>query len=157
MRTLERTAHADAADGGVAVLGYRAPVQRHRLGKEILRTVADASTSCIASPIQCYLETLIDELADDRSGAVADYIPELAAADPDRFGICLATIDGACTRRATRAQPFTIQSMSKPFTYGARARRPRPGRVGAARRRAVRRRVQLDQPRAGHGTPAATR
>ncbi|WP_027505196.1 glutaminase A [Rhodococcus sp. UNC23MFCrub1.1] len=53
----------------------------------------------------------------DTSGGVADYIPELAAANPDRFGICLTTADGHVYQVGDTDVPFTIQSVSKPFTY----------------------------------------
>ncbi len=49
---------------------------------------------------------------------MADYIPELGKADPDWFGICLATIDGHVYEVGDSRQPFTIQSISKPFVYG---------------------------------------
>jgi glutaminase len=51
-------------------------------------------------------------------GAVATYIPELAKADPDWFGICVATTDGTVYEVGDTRQPFTIQSISKPFVYG---------------------------------------
>lgn len=70
-----------------------------------------------SSPIQAYLHGLLADLAPDASGAVADYIPALAAADPDRFGIALCTADGAVYTAGDHAARFTIQSMSKPFTY----------------------------------------
>lgn len=70
------------------------------------------------SPILVQLQRLHERLAADRSGAVADYIPELAAADPEPFGICLATVDGAVYAVGDSDLPFTIQSMSKPFVYG---------------------------------------
>ena len=54
----------------------------------------------------------------DRRGEVATYIPELAGVDPDLFGICLATVDGAVYEAGDTRHPFTIQSMSKPLTYG---------------------------------------
>ncbi|MGW5573660.1 glutaminase A [Nocardia thailandica] len=54
---------------------------------------------------------------DDTSGAPADYIPELAAVDPDRFGVCLATADGQVYGVGDVDTGFTIQSISKPFTY----------------------------------------
>lgn len=53
----------------------------------------------------------------DSSGAPADYIPELAAVDPDAFGLCLATADGLVYRVGSTDTGFTIQSISKPFTY----------------------------------------
>ncbi|MEM7339037.1 MAG: glutaminase A [Actinomycetota bacterium] len=58
------------------------------------------------------------ELADDRRGAPADYIPELSHVDPDLFGIALTTPDGHCHRVGDAEAPFTIQSVSKAFVYG---------------------------------------
>jgi glutaminase len=73
----------------------------------------------IRSPVAEYLETVHDEYRSIRAGAVADYIPELAKADPDWFGIVLATVDGEIYEVGDTAQDFTIQSVSKPFAYGA--------------------------------------
>ena len=70
------------------------------------------------SPIQRYLEALHRRHAELRSGEVASYIPELAKADPDLFGICLATTDGHVYELGDAREPFTIQSISKPFAYG---------------------------------------
>ncbi|MEU1429827.1 glutaminase A [Nocardia sp. NPDC005746] len=53
----------------------------------------------------------------DTSGTLADYIPELAAVQPDSFGICLATADGRIYGSGDLDAAFTIQSISKPFTY----------------------------------------
>lgn len=53
----------------------------------------------------------------DDSGELADYIPELAAVQPDSFGLCLATADGRVYGAGQVATRFTIQSISKPFTY----------------------------------------
>ena len=50
-------------------------------------------------------------------GSVADYIPELARAEPDRFGISLATADGSIYCVGDAEQPFTIQSVSKAFAF----------------------------------------
>lgn len=69
------------------------------------------------SPIQRYLEQLHAELAGLRGGAVASYIPELTRANPDWFGICLVTVDGEAYAVGDCGQPFTIQSISKPFVY----------------------------------------
>ncbi|REE71620.1 L-glutaminase [Rhodococcus wratislaviensis] len=54
---------------------------------------------------------------ENRSGELADYIPELAAVAPDSFGICIATVDGYVYEVGDTRLPFTIQSISKPFTY----------------------------------------
>jgi glutaminase len=70
------------------------------------------------SPIQAYLDRLLAELRSDRSGNLATYIPELATVDPESFGISLATVDGKIYSAGQAGLPFTIQSMSKPFSYG---------------------------------------
>ena len=69
------------------------------------------------SPIPDYLRGVMAACADDRSGAVADYIPELARTDPEQFGLCVATVDGQVYDAGTSHTPFTIQSISKPFLY----------------------------------------
>jgi len=51
-------------------------------------------------------------------GDLADYIPELAKADPDWFGICIITADGHIYEVGDSDQEFTIQSVSKAFSYG---------------------------------------
>lgn len=53
------------------------------------------------------------------SGRVADYIPELAKADPNAFGIAFATTAGDVYDAGDSQRPFTMQSISKPFVYGA--------------------------------------
>ncbi len=72
----------------------------------------------IPGPIQSYLEHLVDALANHTGGALADYIPELACADPDAFGVAIATINGHVYQSGDSQLPFTIQSISKPLTYG---------------------------------------
>ena len=53
----------------------------------------------------------------NRGGALADYIPELAAVDPERFGIAIATETGELYAAGDSESPFTIQSVSKAFVY----------------------------------------
>lgn len=55
---------------------------------------------------------------DNRDGTLADYIPELTTVLPDSFGICIATSDGYVYEVGATDVEFTIQSISKPFTYG---------------------------------------
>lgn len=49
-------------------------------------------------------------------GKVADYIPELAGESPERFGMCLVTLDGEAHVMGEADHPFSIQSISKVFT-----------------------------------------
>lgn len=69
------------------------------------------------SPVPNYLRNVLEHSAGVTDGAVADYIPELAAADPDRAAIALATADGTVYAEGDVDVAFSIQSMSKPFTY----------------------------------------
>ena len=53
-----------------------------------------------------------------KQGVVASYIPELAKANPDWFGMSAVTVDGQQCHLGHASQLFTIQSISKPFVYG---------------------------------------
>lgn len=53
-----------------------------------------------------------------RDGHVADYIPELAKACPDDFGIVIATASGQVYAVGDTDKPFTMQSVANPFLYG---------------------------------------
>ena len=58
-----------------------------------------------------------DRYRDTDEGTVADYIPALAEADPDWFGICVADTSGGLHEVGDAAVPFSIQSISKAFVY----------------------------------------
>lgn len=68
------------------------------------------------SPVQQYLQDIADRCG-GTAGEVASYIPELAAADPDRFALALATVDGHVYTVGDAGVRYSIQSISKPFTY----------------------------------------
>ena len=51
------------------------------------------------------------------SGEVASYIPTLALADPDDFGLALVSMDGHRYQAGSAGVRFSIQSVSKPFVY----------------------------------------
>jgi len=74
--------------------------------------------STCSSPILDYLNRLHEEYSSLCEGEVATYIPELAKANPNWFGICLVTTNGSVYETGDSQQPFTIQSISKPFVYG---------------------------------------
>jgi len=73
----------------------------------------------IESPTQSYLQELLTIFKDDHEGSLATYIPELAKASGEWFGIALVTVDGHVYQVGDSRQPFTIQSISKPFTYAS--------------------------------------
>jgi glutaminase len=78
---------------------------------------SDGSGAAIRPPLSRFLDLCHGEIAGDNSGAVASYIPELAKADPDHFGISVATTDGYVYEVGDSAVPFTIQSISKAFVF----------------------------------------
>ena len=67
------------------------------------------------------LQALLDDITRESApfaaqGQVADYIPALAAVDPSRFGIALATVDGQLLGSGHWRESFSIQSVSKAFS-----------------------------------------
>lgn len=80
--------------------------------------MTDLSSVPTRSPIDFYLKELHTKHQLFREGKVADYIPELAKANPEWFGICIATRDGHVYEVGDTRQHFTIQSISKAITYG---------------------------------------
>lgn len=69
------------------------------------------------SPLADEMSLVFTAAADRRDGAVADYIPELAGADPGRTGLCVTSIEGHQYAYGDADEPFTIQSISKVFSY----------------------------------------
>jgi glutaminase len=68
--------------------------------------------------VQTIVNNLYAEYTTLHEGEVATYIPELAKADPDKFGVSVVTAEGRVFEAGDCEQPFTIQSVSKPFTFG---------------------------------------
>jgi glutaminase len=71
-----------------------------------------------SSPVLDYLGSIHRELSPITDGKVATYIPELAKADPNWFGITLVSLNGNVYEVGDAGRCFTIQSISKPFVYG---------------------------------------
>ncbi|MEQ1769989.1 MAG: glutaminase A [Devosia sp.] len=69
-------------------------------------------------PVAQYLQALHDRHKTNRTGKLADYIPELTRTDPDLFGLAFATMDGYVYEAGDTAALFTIQSISKAIIYG---------------------------------------
>ena len=77
-----------------------------------------SSITAVTSPFRNYLTELYERFQAISEGAVADYIPELALAKPEWFGICVVTQDGQVFEVGECDQLFTIQSISKAFVFG---------------------------------------
>ncbi len=72
----------------------------------------------VPSDLCATLEHIYEQYRSLTDGKVADYIPELARANPEWFGIAVVTTDGEVFEYGDTEQSFTIQSISKPFAYG---------------------------------------
>lgn len=70
------------------------------------------------TPIHSLLTKLHATYRGVTDGHLADYIPDLAKADPDHFGIAIVTADGGSYAVGDCDTPFTIQSISKAFVFG---------------------------------------
>lgn len=85
--------------------------------KHDLKSLASSMTA-VASPFRNYLTDLYEKYQNLNDGFVADYIPELAMADPNWFGLCVATVDGQVFEVGNCHQLFTTQSIAKALVYG---------------------------------------
>jgi glutaminase len=63
------------------------------------------------------LQQVVERFRSLSDGALAQYIPELALADPDLFGIAACGMHGRQFAAGDDEVEFSIQSVSKPFVY----------------------------------------
>jgi glutaminase len=94
----------------------------HQVGEALRCDLqGDAPDPALSDPAMAEIESLLAWLhghyKTNRSGAVADYIPELTRTPADQFGIAVAMQDGRIVGTGDCAAPFTIQSISKVFTF----------------------------------------
>lgn len=72
-------------------------------------------------PSEAVIEVLLDEVFDRYravdEGAVADYIPMLATADPSLFGVSIVGVRGRTFSIGDASHRFSLQSVSKPFVF----------------------------------------
>lgn len=68
------------------------------------------------------LQDILNEIATQAcslygQGKVASYIPALAQVAPRQFGMAVALVDGSCVATGSAGTQFSIQSISKLFTF----------------------------------------
>lgn len=63
------------------------------------------------------LESIYQAARPLNQGQVAHYIPELAKANPDWFGVVIVTTEGEVIQHGDAERLFTVQSLSKVLTY----------------------------------------
>ena len=64
------------------------------------------------------LEEIYNNCKDNTDGVPAQYIPTLAEVDSNKWGVACCSVDGQRFSVGDAKEMFTIQSTSKPFTYG---------------------------------------
>ena len=93
-------------------------------------------SSLLPQDAQSFLHELLHRYRSLKDGAPVDYIPQLAEVNPDRFAIAVATVEGEVLAVGDTKHEFTLQSVSKPFTYGLA--------LTLAGREAVRRKIDVE-------------
>ena len=64
------------------------------------------------------VEKIYNDVNNDKKGVIANYIPELANINDDLFGISIFSIDGVEFNIGDTNTMISLQSCSKPITYG---------------------------------------
>lgn len=82
-----------------------------------IQQTADTGPPPAPTLIDDVLEAAFDHARDHEEGVVADYIPALAAADPDDFGLCVVDVAGGLHEVGASRVEFSMQSVSKAFVY----------------------------------------
>ena len=71
---------------------------------------------------QSILESIHKSIANDQSGKIASYIPQLKSVDSNKFGIHLTTVDGTEFGAGDHDERFSIQSITKVLLLARAAR-----------------------------------
>lgn len=75
------------------------------------------SETLLPSGYKATLQEVYQKYLNDNEGKNASYIPELAKADPRTFAITIVTVDGQIISIGSSDFPFSLQSISKVFSY----------------------------------------
>lgn len=79
--------------------------------------VADTGAVPRGIRVDDLLARAFERAAAHHEGVVADYIPALAGADPEAFGLCVADVEGGLHEIGDTRTPFSVQSVSKVFVF----------------------------------------
>lgn len=70
------------------------------------------------SPVQEYLDRLVEQIRPVDEGTNYAAVPSAATMDRNLFGLALTTVEGHCYAAGDADHAFSLQSISKAFTYG---------------------------------------
>jgi len=111
-RTRRALAGLSAIAVAVVIFSAPSPAQAQKKSSKATATTAAAA----ASPYQDAVNAAYAKFKDLKEGKNADYIPALAAVDPNIYGIALVTTDGKLYTAGDLTSEVSIQSISKVFT-----------------------------------------
>jgi glutaminase len=82
-------------------------------------TTSAVSTGELPTPelVESLLAEVFERYRPVTEGAVADYIPALAEADPSLFGVSIFSVNGRCASIGDASHLFSLQSISKAFVF----------------------------------------
>ena len=67
--------------------------------------------------IKKVIKNVYENVKNHNGGKVADYIPELACVDPNKFAVSVCDINGNTYHFGDSNDHFCLQSCSKPLSY----------------------------------------
>ncbi len=122
--TAAACASGNGQKGGNAQASYQ-PAPPAAVAPSGMMLASQTSTAAPAGPAYvaaagAYRDALTRayrEWKETSEGKNADYIPALAQVNPDLYGITLVTVEGAIYEIGNSKEEFSIQSISKPFTF----------------------------------------
>lgn len=82
----------------------------------VIMAVLAETSFALEENFSAVIEKIYTTVKANNAGKVADYIPALGKADPDNYGIVIATVDGEVLRKGDTGVEFAIESISKVFT-----------------------------------------
>ena len=117
-RIAEALTGLEAADGASRRIDFGQFKALAKHNSSLIRRAVEGNLAVPDFPaLTSDIDRMYTELLPVRSGAVADYIPQLARVDPEQLAIALCTVDGQRFSVGDVATAFCLQSVSKTVSY----------------------------------------
>lgn len=117
-RIAEALAALRATDGSSKRIGFGQFKGLAKRNSSLIRRAVEGNLAVPDFPAMTRdLERMYADLLPVKSGAVADYIPQLKRVDPDQLAIAVCTVDGQRFSVGDATTPFCLQSVSKTVSY----------------------------------------